>query len=195
MNVKVKICGIRSLKTAQIAIDAEADFLGFNFVPVSKRYINPSLALKIIKLIRGKIRIVGVFQNADLNYVNDTAADLNLDFVQLHGNEGNIYINNVTTPVIKSIKSDDQIQKIKASYLLLDRFEQGKGEMVKFEKAAKIALNFPLFYAGGLDPENVVEAIKKVKPFAVDVANGIETDGLQDINKIKLFIKNAKETT
>lgn len=193
MSVKVKICGIRSLEAAQAAIDSGADFLGFNFISTSKRYIDPSKALKIIESRRDKTKLVGVFQNADLKYVNNIAVNLNLDFVQLHGNEDNDYINNVVIPVIKYIKLDNKIQKSKAEYLLLDRLQQGKGIMVKFEKAAKLAVSFSIFYAGGLNPENVANVVNKVKPFAVDVAGGIETNGLPDIGKIKLFIKNAKE--
>lgn len=195
MNVKVKICGTRSSKAAKAAIEHGADFLGFNFVTSSKRYIDPSQALKIISSIRGKTKLIGVFQNAEVNYVNRIASNLKLDFVQLHGNENNDYINKVGIPVIKSFTVDDQAEKIKADYLLLDRIKRGEGKLVDFDRAAKLALNFPLFYAGGLNPDNVAEVIRKVKPFAVDVAGGVETNGVQDIQKIKLFIENAKEVT
>lgn len=192
MSVKVKICGIRNLEVAQAAVDAGADFLGFNFVPSSKRYIHPKDALNIIKLIRGKTKIVGVFQNADINEVNQIASKLNLDLVQLHGTEDNEYINRVCVPVIKSITVYDQPEMTKAEYFLLDRPSRGKGEMVNFEKANQLAANFPIFYAGGLTPSNVSLVIRQVNPFAVDVAGGIETNNHQDVGKIKLFIRNAK---
>lgn len=192
MNTKVKICGIRSLKAVRVALDEGADFLGFNFVPTSKRYINPRDALRIIKLIRRKIKIVGVFQNADIDYINNMAANLGLDFVQLHGQENNDYINMVGIPVIKSITLKDQLSKIKTKYFILDRVNRGKGEMVSLTKAARLAIEFPIFYAGGLNSDNVGKIIRKVRPFAVDVAGGIETDGCQDLEKIKLFIKRAK---
>ena len=191
-NIKAKICGIRTLEAALAAIDAGADFLGFNFVPTSKRYINPSNAKKIINLVKGKIKIVGVFQDADIKNVNDLILSLGLDFVQLHGNEDKDYINNVGISVIKSITIDDQLSKIQAKYFLLDRAKRGKGDMVDFEKAAKLSKNFPIFYAGGLNHENIAEVIERLHPFAVDVASGVETKGIQDLEKIRLFLKNAK---
>ena len=192
MSVKVKICGIRTMEAAQIAIDAGADFLGFNFVATSKRYINPINAKKIINLVKGKVTVAGVFQDADLSYVNDLATNLGLDFVQLHGSEDNKYISQLNLPVIKSININDQPQKIHAKYFLLDRPDR-KGEMVNLETAAQLAAKFPIFFAGGLNPDNVIEVVKQVRPFAVDIAGGIETEGVQDIKKIKLFIKNVKE--
>ncbi len=191
-DVKVKICGIRSLEAAKVAVEAGADFLGFNFVPTSRRFIKPDDALKIIKSIIGQVKIVGVFQNADIEYLNDLARKLELDFVQLHGSENNDYINNVDIPIIKSVSLVDTLQKIPAKYFLLDRIKRGTGKMVDFEKAAKLASDFPLFYAGGLNPDNVLEVVRKVKPFAVDVAGGVETEGMQNLEKIRLFVKNAK---
>lgn len=192
MSTKVKICGIRDIEAAIAADDAGADFLGFNFVPTSQRYIDPMFAQKIIKLVKGKVKIVGVFQNAKVSDVNDIVSKLGLDFVQLHGKEDDDYISNVAVPVIKSFKVDDVIHNTKAAYVLLDRVKQGEGKMVDLEKAAKLAANFPLFYTGGLNPDNVAKVVKKVKPFAVDVAGGVETKGIQDLEKIRLFIKNAK---
>lgn len=193
MSVKVKICGIRTINAAKAAVNAGVDFLGFNFVTTSKRYLNPYDAVKIINLVKERVKIVGVFQDADINYVNHLTSDLGLDFAQLHGSEDNDYINNVDVPTIKAVIIDDQVEKIEADYLLLDRAKRGEGEMVLFTKSAKLAAKFPIFYAGGLNSDNVTEVIRQVKPYAVDVASGIETEGVQDINKIKKFIKNAKE--
>jgi len=189
--VQVKICGIRTVEAAQAAVDAGADFLGFNFVPSSKRYIDPKSATEIINYIRGKIKIVGVFQNSTATYVNKTASDLGLDLVQLHGNEDNGYINKIKIPVIKAIQINDKPEAIQAAYFLLDRPNR-KGRSVNLEKAAQLALKFDLFFAGGLNPDNVDNVIRRVRPFAVDVAGGIEKNGMQDIQKIKKFIKNAK---
>lgn len=195
MPVKVKICGIRSIEAAKAAIEAGADFLGFNFVPSSKRCIEPILALEIINSIIGQIKTVGIFQDAKITEVNKIASDLKLDFVQLHGNENNEYINKVGIPVIKFITEDNQSNKIKADYFLLDRFNRGEGEMVDLEKASKLAANLPIFIAGGLTIDNVASVVSQISPFAVDVAGGIETNGHQDIEKIKLFIRNAKGTS
>lgn len=193
MITRVKICGVKTLDAAKVATEEGADFLGFNFVSTSKRYIIPADAKEIINIVKGKVKVVGVFQDADIKQVNDVALSLGLDFVQLHGNENNAYINNVSVPVIKVIKADDQIDNSPAAYVLLDRVKQGEGEMVDLKKAANLAAKTKLFYAGGLTPDNVAGIIKEVKPFAVDVASGIETDDKQDENKIRSFIKNAKE--
>lgn len=103
MKVKVKICGIRNLESAQAAIDAGADFLGFNFVPTSKRYIYPIRAKVIIEKVRGKTKTVGVFQNQTIDEVNNIAEFLSLDYVQLHGEEDLEYVSQIKTNVIKTI--------------------------------------------------------------------------------------------
>lgn len=190
--IKVKICGIRTLAAAQVAIKIGADYLGFNFVPTSKRYIKPERAKEIIKQIKNQVKIVGIFQNDEIRTVNGIASILGLDFVQLHGNEDKGYISQLKVPVIKAIQIDDKPEKIDAVYFLLDRPNR-KGQMVNFVKAAKLAAKFPIFYAGGVTCDNVARVIRQVQPFAVDVAAGIETTGLQDVNKIKIFIENAKE--
>jgi len=195
MRIKVKICGIRTIEAAKAAIDAGADFLGFNFVPTSKRFIDPQKALEIINSIGGQVKIVGVFQNALVGNVIQIASNLGLDFVQLHGYENNNYIKALKTPVIKSITTYDQPQSIKADYFILDRVRRGEGEMVDLEKGAQLAFKLPLFFAGGLNSENVLEVVTKVRPFAVDVAGGVETDGVQDLEKIRLFVRNAKGVT
>lgn len=193
LSVQVKICGIRTLSAAKAAIDAGADFLGFNFVPTSKRYTHPKKAKEIIKHIKGKIKTVGVFQDNKISQVNEISKTLELDFVQLHGNENNEYIKKINLPVIKSIKIGNTITSTTALYILIDRNKRGQGRMADVKKAAKFTSKFPTFYSGGLTVDNVAEVVKKVQPFAVDVAGGIETNGKQDIKKINQFIKNAKE--
>lgn len=243
-NVKVKICGIRSLESAQVAINAGADFLGFNFVKSSKRYIEPERAKEIINVIarsrqltetkqsrhekidigsetigiasgrnidlRNDVAMVGVFQNQLVDEVNKIAEELNLDYVQLHGEEDEFYIQKFIRPVIKKINSKYFLSlkgnfelRIKnlgiktiihnSEFLILDREVQGQGDMVDLDQAVKIADAYSIFIAGGLTPENVASVVKKVKPFAVDVAAGIETNGKEDREKIKRFIYNAKK--
>jgi len=174
MKVKVKICGIRTLDAAQTAINTGADFLGFNFVLTSKHYIKPGLAKKIIKELKGRIKTVGVFQNAKINFVNKIVNDLDLDYVQLHEKR-----------IIKSVKD-------KETYLLIDREKQGAGQTPNLNNAKVFARKLKIFFAGGLTPNNVAKIVKKVKPYAVDVAGGVETNGIEDVNKIKQFISNAK---
>lgn len=193
MSIKVKICGIRTIETAQIAVDYDADFLGFNFVPNSRRYIKPNFAAEIINKVKDKVQVIGVFQDEDLGKVNQIVKQLNLDFVQLHGRESSNYIKQIHSRVIKTVNSSHEAKSYSVEYLLLDRVKQGKGKIVDTDTARFIADKYPIFLAGGLTPQNVVDIVKKVRPFAVDVASGIESDGVEDIRKIREFIKNAKE--
>src|SRR5688500_1331021 len=98
----IKICGIKNIETAKAAVEAGADFLGFIFVPDTKRFIEPDEAKKIIEQIPEKIGKVGVFQNQTADQVNKIAGDLKLDFVQLHGIETPEYIKQVSAKVIKA---------------------------------------------------------------------------------------------
>lgn len=191
---KVKICGIRTLEAAEVAVLNGADFLGFNFVPTSKRRIDVTLADVIIKQIRKSgTSIVGVFQNASVTEVNALIEKLGLDFVQLHGKEDSAYIQRMNVPVIKSFTLSDDPATIEAEYLILDREERGKGDMVDLVRAEDIARQFKIFLAGGLTPQIVAEAVRSVRPYAVDVAGGVETDGVQDTLKISSFIEHAKK--
>jgi len=192
MKVKVKICGIRGLESAQAAIDGGADFIGLNFVPASKRYVDMIIAKQIVNFAKGKVALVGVFQNAPVEEVNKIAEELQLDFIQLHGMENNEYIKKMIKPVIKNVQGNYPDKSFEAKYLLLDRIIQGKGDTVNLEVAKQIANHYDIFFAGGLTSDNLVAIITKVKPYAVDVAGGIETDNKEDFNKIKQFIKNAK---
>lgn len=199
--VNVKICGIRSMESAVAAIEAGADFLGFNFVPTSRRYVTPSFAKQIIDAVRHRVKIVGVFQDADLATINDTIALLDLNFVQLHGKEGPAFCKNITKPVIKAFNLVPEFDyevvssafgEYDVAYYMVDREKQGEGKRLEARSVKPLGDMFPLFVGGGLTIENVSEIVANVQPFAVDVASGIETDGKEDIEKIQAFIKRAK---
>jgi len=205
MTVKVKICGIRHILSAQEAVNAGADFLGFNFVLSSKRFINPIRVKTIINSVKNKISTVGIFQDASLNEINEHVKFIKLDFVQLHGDYDDQIVKKIKTKVVKAFHlpeeenvqlTEEKIYKYtihdNVDYILLDREIQGKGEMINSEKAKKLSEKFHIFLAGGLIPENIAEIVKTIKPFAVDAAGGIETNGVEDLVKIKNFIKNAK---
>ena len=203
MKVKVKICGIQTLEAAQAASDAGADFLGFNFVRSSKRYIEPKKAKEICSQLRSNsINIVGVFQNEKFDVVNKLVSSLKLDYVQLHGNESPEYISLIQgAGIIKSFSLDPdfdmektvkKINKYKTDYILLDREKQGRGELLNLDKVSRLTKLFPVFLAGGLTPENVSRVLSIAKPYAVDVAGGVEVNGKKDKEKIVQFIKLAK---
>lgn len=195
--VAIKICGIRRLTSAQAAVDAGVDFLGFNFIPLSKRYIYPEAAKEIALHIRGKIKLVGIFKDAKIEDVNKIREMVGLDFVQLHGNESPDYVKKIHgAKVIKTFTEDkiqaDIIKGYKISYILLDRKKQGQGKGVDKAEARIIASQFPTFLAGGLQAQNVIEAIETIQPFGVDIAGGIETRGSENAMKIKRFVEAVK---
>ncbi len=205
MNIKVKICGINTLKTAQAAFDAGADFLGFNFVSTSKRFISPVKAKNIIKKLPPSIAKVGVFMDAELKEVNNLISYLKLDYVQLHGNETPKYIDKIENAgIIKTLslpsefdveKTIENLKKYKVDYFLLDREQQGRGELLNLEKVCTLTNLFPIILAGGLTIKNVSEIIKTTKPNVVDVASGVEINGIKELELIKQFIKDAKNAT
>lgn len=202
MKVRVKVCGIRTIETVQAAIKFGADFLGFNFVPTSPRYISQPKAKEIIGSFNKEIKVVGVFQNESIEDIKKSISFLKLDFVQLHGQESPYY--DVLTQyagVIKafSLNSDfdiaetiSQMQKYDVDYFLVDRRYQGEGEPLDPERVRGLTSKFPIILSGGLTLENVREAVRVARPKVVDVAGGVETDGEQDMDKIARFIQAAK---
>ena len=201
MNVKVKICGVRSVESAKVAASIGADFIGLNFVSSSRRRIDSEKAREIIHVVKGTVKVVGVFQNAFLGYINDLVRYLELDFVQLHGEENPEFTKQVQSKVIKAFPVSKKttagqlistMNEFSADYFLLDRTIQGEGEMIDSTQAKIVAEKFPIFLAGGLTSDNISELVAKINPYGVDVAGGIETNGVEDLGKIKKFIKNAK---
>lgn len=201
MKTKVKICGIKTQEAAFTAVEEGADFLGFIFVPGTKRYIQPKDAKKIGKKMKGKINLVGVFQNMPLYQVQEIIKTCNLDYGQFHGDESPQYIDSIKIKKIKTFglkgefnidEARKQMKQFKVDFYLVDRIKQSEGSMLNLENVAILAKEFPLVFAGGLTPENVSEVIRKVKPKMVDVASGVETEGIKDLEKIKRFIKSAK---
>src|SRR6266568_267450 len=201
MKVKVKICGIQTYEDATAAIAADADMLGFIFVKDSKRAIDVKTAKSTLDKVRRKIAIVGVFKNNSLEEVQTICAQMNFDLVQLHGQEDQQFCEKVARPVIKSfgLVSDfavadtvQQLAQYDVTHYLIDRQNPGEGEPLSLSNAALIANAYPLFFAGGLTPENVADVVREVKPFAVDVISGVKTKGKFDYEKMKRFVKNAK---
>lgn len=205
LSPQIKICGFKQLKHATSAVKAGADFLGFIFVEGRSRYIAPKKAKIIIQKIRKKspaIKMVGIFQDENLNKVNEIVNSLNLDFAQLHGNESPAYCKNVIKPVIKVIKIDNiktQIIQILNQYnkniasFLFDASEGGSGKKFDWNLVKNISKNYPIILAGGLNSKNIKQAIQIVQPHIVDVSSGVENkNGDKNIKKIKEFIKIAK---
>ena len=198
--VRVKICGICDLETALGAAEAGADALGFVFAP-SRRMLSPDKARDIIKRLPPFISRVGVFVNLPAAEVEQIAGYTGLDTVQLHGDESPEYCKSITRyKVIKSfsVSSEQDLERVEAYEVdgyLLDTPAQGLRGGTGMAFDWRLAAGFsagPLVLAGGLYPENVRQAIDLVRPYAVDVSSGVETEGQKDINKIKDFVRRVK---
>ena len=205
---KVKICGITNIHDARLALELGADMLGFNFYEFSPRYISPQKALSIINDLPQDTVSVGVFVNMEDYRVDEFIDLVSLDAVQLHGDESSDFISSLRrytdAKIIKAIRvnTDFQVKTINetgADSVLLDAFSKdkygGTGERFEWDIAADAVNLAPeLILAGGLTPDNVSEAIRIVRPFAVDVASGVESaPGRKDHSKLEAFIMNAKQ--
>lgn len=207
----MKICGITNEGDARWAANLGTDLLGFNFYKKSPRKISIKLASEIIGKLPSWVEAVGVFVNAKIGEILKIVSKANLKIVQLHGQESSRYCamlksKNPELKIIKAVRVKDEISLEKLSsykkvdFFLLDTWseesEGGTGKVFKWElavKASKIAEGKPIFLSGGLNPENVAEAIEKVKPYGVDVASGVERlPRRKDYKKLKEFINRAK---
>ena len=209
---RVKICGITERAHALAVAEAGADFLGLVFAP-SKRQLAPQEARRIAEAVRkanNAIEIVGVFVNTPPAEVNQTAAFCRLDRVQLSGDESWEYCREITLPIIKALRVGRQrpeeicatltagasLLSPKRFIALLDSQVKGKyggtGTRFNWRTAEQVARRFPTIIAGGLEPDNVAEAIKTVAPWGVDVSSGVEVGGVKDVAKIRAFIEAAR---
>ncbi|CAH0262566.1 phosphoribosylanthranilate isomerase [Peribacillus sp. NPDC101481] len=197
----VKICGIKTLAAAQTAVESGADFIGFIFAE-SSRKVEPEIVGEFGAKLAGHVKKVGVFANQTEQEVIKNAEIAGLDYIQLHGNESASFARRMPLPVIKAFavnseKDLENLHEYPADYLLVDlpKSSSGKGLTLDWEMIRKAELPLgKVILAGGLTPENVGKAIDAVSPFAVDVASGVETNGLKDAAKIKAFINEAKYT-
>ena len=195
----VKICGITRVDDALAAAAAGAGALGFIFWPGSPRFIDPFRARKIVRALPPFITAVGVFVNQPLEYVNAVARLTRVGAVQLHGDETPAYASAVTTPVIKAIAMDAashaQIDTWPpATMLLLDVHDPvrrgGTGRTIDWTTAAAVAARRRVLLAGGLTPDNVAEAIARVRPFGVDVSSGVEqAPGIKDHRRVRALFE------
>lgn len=200
--VRVKICGITNREDALMAVGEGADALGFVFHRESPRHITPERALEIISILPPFVQAVGLFVNADLDFVNDTVDLCGLDLVQLHGDETPEFCFAVKRRVIKAFRVKDitslePIKDYRVAGHLLDAYSPkafgGTGVTFNWE-AAKVAKQYgPVILAGGLTPGNVRQAVEKVEPYAVDVSSGVEAaPGKKDPVKVREFVRRAK---
>jgi len=203
--VKVKICGITNLGDAMWAVNLGTDMLGFIFFKDSPRKISQQKAREITAQLPAFVKKVGVFVNEDPKVVEKIAKACGFDILQFHGEETQEYCNAFAGnyEVIKALRVKDEpglsvIQNYDVNYILLDTFiedvQGGTGRTFNWDLAVKAkSFNRPIILSGGLSIDNVTEAIKKVQPFAVDVASSIERmPGKKDYEAMKEFIAKAR---
>ncbi|WP_196000379.1 phosphoribosylanthranilate isomerase [Clostridium sp. 1001271B_151109_B4] len=193
-KVKIKFCGLFREKDIEYVNKLNPDYIGLVFAK-SKRQVSIKQAIKLKSKLNTNIKAVGVFVNEDIEKVLKILDKNIIDIVQLHGIESEDYIKTIkersTKEVIKAIKvscfEDIEVWKDScADYLLLDS-GQGTGRTFNWDNIQ--GLNRPFFLAGGLNLENINEAILKIKPMAIDISSGIETNGVKDFEKMKEVIK------
>jgi phosphoribosylanthranilate isomerase len=199
----IKICGITSLDDARAAVDAGADFLGFNFYRPSPRYITPQDAREIIEQLPESIVTVGVFVNEQsLSRIANEAA---VSALQLHGDESPGYCQELAADrfVIKTlaVSSDFEsrgVEDYEVQAIMLDTkhnaLRGGTGRVFDWSIAQRIKQLVPaLFLAGGLSPENVEEAIETVRPYAVDACSSLEdAPGKKNHERMRVFIEKVR---
>ncbi len=200
MTPKLKICGITQLDDARFCAGAGADYLGFIQHEDSPRYIAPKQAGRIIEWIHGP-QAVGVFVNTPAEQINEAAGAVGFRLVQLHGHEPPEACAAVERPVIKAFRvrhdaSAEQLRALMApydgvaDYFLLDTHHTSlwgsTGESFNWRLARELAGDFPLFLAGGISAENIEEAVRTMRPYAVDLSSSLEAaPGVKDFGKME----------
>ena len=201
----VKICGIKTLKDALAAINAGADYLGFNFYPKSVRFVEKSSCAEITSVLKREhpqIKLVGVFVNSPVDEVKDILQTCHLDLAQLHGDETPEIFAQLAPHAFCAFRgipeSNAGYERSVAPFMLIDAAVKGvyggSGVTADWAAAAKLARQYPLLLAGGLTSENVADAVRQVNPWGVDVASGVESaPGEKDAGKMSAFVKIVRE--
>ncbi|MBJ6723610.1 phosphoribosylanthranilate isomerase [Geomesophilobacter sediminis] len=199
---RVKICGITSACDARLAVEAGADAIGLIFFEKSPRNVDLEQAARIVAELPPFIQTVGLFVNAPLDFVNETADRVGLDLVQLHGEETPEFCAAVRRRVMKAfrVKGAESLVPMpsyRVAGYVLDAYSPnahgGTGERFDWDLAVQAKNYGPIVLAGGLTPENVADAVAQVVPYGVDVSSGVElSPGKKDPEKVRQFILRAK---
>jgi len=199
MRTRVKICGITRVEDALTAAQAGADAIGLVFAPKSPRRVDLVQAAAIAHALPPFVTVVGLFENAVPETVHEALRHLGLDLLQFHGDETPDYCRAFSKPYVKAIHMTPDVdlhaedrRYADAAGLLLDTYmpaaSGGTGQAFDWDRVPR-DLKKPLILAGGLTPANVAEAIRRVRPYAVDVSSGVESaKGIKDAKKITAFV-------
>jgi phosphoribosylanthranilate isomerase len=204
MSVKVKICGVTNVADALAAAEAGADMIGLNFFEGSPRHVTLAQAVEISRALPPFVIKVGVFVNPAEELVLRALGDCGLSLLQFHGDEPPEFCTQFGAMSLKAVRIRDAeslaaLANYQTDAFLLDAHSKnglgGTGEKFNWDLAvAAQKFGKPIFLAGGLTPENVAEAVRKVQPFAVDVSSGVESaPGKKDAAKVRAFIAAARQ--
>lgn len=203
MSLKVKICGITNVADAVAAVESHADALGFVFSAPSPRRVTISTAAGIVRDLPPWVVKVGVFVDADEDTVVRAIGECGLNLLQFHGNEPPEYCLQFGVMSMKAFRIRDAesltiLPRYRTDAWLLDAYVRdkagGTGQTFNWDLAVEAnRLGRPIFLAGGLTPENVADAVRKVRPYAVDVSGGVESEpGRKDHARVRAFIEAAR---
>jgi len=200
--IRVKICGNVTLKDTMAAVEAGADAVGFVFYAKSPRVVSPKAVAAIVSHLPPLVTPVGVFVNENPDVVRQLMSDCGLALAQLHGEESPQYCAELRQPVIKGIRVRSRedlalLSSYRVKAILLDAYVEGvvggTGTTFDWSLAVEAKAWGPIILAGGLTPENVVEAVSRVQPYGVDVSSGVESaPGVKDPAKVRTFVENVK---
>ena len=204
MSVRVKVCGITRIEDAMAVVRSGADAIGFVFWPHSARYVTPQAVRQIIAKIPAFVSTVGVYVDPDPEWVKETIQITGLDLLQFHGDESPEYCEQFSRPYIKAIRVREGLDLLQyaerfatARGLLCDTYAEkmpgGTGHVFDWS-LIPLHLPLPLILSGGLHAGNVGEAVKQIRPWAVDVSSGVEASkGIKDEKKIFAFMQGVKQ--
>jgi phosphoribosylanthranilate isomerase len=204
-RTRIKVCGITCQEDARMAVAAGADGLGFIFVEQSPRLVEPDMVRAITEELPPFVDRIGVFLDEEIDVIKEIVHYCHLTLVQLHGSESPEYCRKISSQVIKafSIRTESDSEELAAyadaaSGFLLDTYHKdmagGTGKAFDWKLVEQVKPPGPVILAGGLTPENIGEAIRQVKPFAVDVNSGVEYQpGRKDSDKLKNFAHEVRK--
>ena len=200
VRTRIKICGMREMTEVAAVVDAGVDAIGLIFVEQSPRYVDPERAREIVKSLPPFVDAVGVFVDQEVAAVNEIVRYCGLTKVQLHGAESPAYCAAINCRVMKAFRVRDSLNREdlapyadEVSAFLFDTFHEkaagGTGQTFDWRLLEKLSPPRPVVLAGGLTPDNVGEAIRLARPFAVDLNSGVEcAPGHKDIVKVRAAI-------
>ncbi len=185
--MKIKICGLFREVDIDYVNEAQPDYVGFVFAK-SRREVTPEYARILRSRLSRTIKSVGVFVDADVDFVNRLIDEGTIDIAQLHGNESDSYIKKINAPTIIALRVGQEINRV-SDFLLFDSPQAGSGQSFDWSKIPKT--DKPFFLAGGICLENIDEAMKQ-NPYSIDISSGVETGGFKDREKIIKIIRRVR---